>query len=238
MTRQTLQHTVACLRSFLGYIYERGEIRSQLAGSIDTPRTYRGELPAKALDWALVQKLLRSIDLASRTGWRDYVILHLMAHYGLRPSEIVTLRQDSINWRAGLLHVEQRKTRSPLVLPLAAPTLDVLRSYLSHGRPSSNRPELFLRARSPVGFITGKAVTCLFQKWARQSGLPLDGYSAYCLRHTFAMRLLGRGVGVKAIGDLLGHRSLESTCQYLRLDLNMLREVALPVPNAEQEGRS
>ena len=43
------------------------------------------------------------------------------------------------------------------------------------------------------------------------------------------MRLLGRGVGVKVIGDLLGHRSLESTCQYLRLDVNMLRQVALPV---------
>jgi integrase/recombinase XerD len=46
------------------------------------------------------------------------------------------------------------------------------------------------------------------------------------------MRLLRRGVGVKAIGDLLGHRSLESTCVYLRLDIDMLRTVALPVPTA------
>jgi site-specific recombinase XerC len=40
------------------------------------------------------------------------------------------------------------------------------------------------------------------------------------------------------IGDLLGHHSLESTCQYLRLDINMLRQVALPVPNDEQIGGS
>jgi len=236
--RQTLQHTVARLRSFLRYSYERGEIRSQLAETIDTPRTYRGELTPKALDWELVQELLSSIDGASRTGWRDYTILHLMAHYGLRPSEIVTLRRDSIDWRAGVLHVEQRKTRSPLVLPLAPRTLSMLRCYISFGRPGSERPELFLRARSPVGALEGSAVTYLFQKWARRSGLLLDGYSAYCLRHSFAMRLLGRGVGVKAIGDLLGHRSLESTCQYLRLDINMLRQVALPVPNVERIGRS
>jgi site-specific recombinase XerD len=235
--RQTLQHTVAHLRSFLRYGYERGEIRSQLAGVIDTPRTYRGELPPRALDWGLVQELLGSIDRASRTGWRDYAILHLMAHYGLRPSEIVTLRRDSIDWRARVLHVEQRKTRSPLVLPLVALTLSVLGSYLSRGRPSSERPELFLRARSPAGALKAAAVTDLFEKWARKSGLPLDGYSAYSLRHAFAMRLLGRGVGVKAIGDLLGHRTLESTCQYLRLDVNMLRQVALPVPNAGQVGR-
>jgi site-specific recombinase XerD len=44
------------------------------------------------------------------------------------------------------------------------------------------------------------------------------------------MRLLQRGVGVKAIRDLLGHRSLESTCVYLRLDIQALRSVALPVP--------
>ena len=51
------------------------------------------------------------------------------------------------------------------------------------------------------------------------------------LRHAFALRLLERGVGVKAIGDLLGHRSLESTCVYLRLDIAALRTVALPVPS-------
>jgi len=236
--RQTLQHTVAHLRSFLRYSFERGEIRSRLEGTIDTPRTYRGELPPRALDWGVVQELLSSIDRESRTGWRDYAILHLMAHYGLRPSEIVTLRWDSIDWRARVLHVEQRKTRSPLVLPLTDRTLGVLRCYLSRGRPSSQRPELFLRARSPAGALEGSAVTDLFEKWVRQSGLPLNGYSAYCLRHSFAMRLLGRGVGVKVIGDLLGHRSLESTCQYLRLDVNMLRQVALPVPNVEQIGRS
>ena len=235
--RQTLQHSVAHLRSFLRYGYERGEVKSRLDGTIDTPRTYRGEMPPRALDWEIVQELLSSIDRTAKTGWRDYTILHLMAHYGLRPSESVTLRRDSIDWTTRILHVEQRKTRSPLVLPLATQTLSVLRCYLSRERPSSERPELFLRARSPAGALEGSAITDLFEKWVRQSGLPLDGYSAYCLRHSFAMRLLGRGVGVKVIGDLLGHRSLESTCQYLRLDVNMLRQVALPVPNVERMGR-
>ena len=46
------------------------------------------------------------------------------------------------------------------------------------------------------------------------------------------MRLLERGVGIKAIGDVLGHRGLESTCVYLRLQLDALRDVALPLPRA------
>src|SRR5690242_12140441 len=60
--------------------------------------------------------------------------------------------------------------------------------------------------------------------------MPLQGASPYSLRHALAMRLLRRGVGVKAIGDLLGHHSLDSTCAYLRIDIDMLRTVALPVP--------
>jgi site-specific recombinase XerD len=48
------------------------------------------------------------------------------------------------------------------------------------------------------------------------------------------MRLLTRGVGVKAIGDLLWHHSLESTCAYLRLDTDTLRGVALEVPELDR----
>lgn len=227
--RQSLQHIVAHLRAFLRYGYEHGAIAQRL-DAIDTVRTYRGELPPRALDWKVVQRLLASVDRHSLAGWRDYAILHLMAHYGLRPSEIVTLKVSAIDWTARTLIVEQRKTRSILVLPLAERTVNVLQQYLRHGRAASEHPELFLRVRSPVGPLRNYAVLDIFEKRARLSGLPLAGNSSYCLRHAFAMRLLRRGVGVKAIGDLLGHHSLEATCVYLRIDIDLLREAALPVP--------
>jgi hypothetical protein len=52
------------------------------------------------LEWPAIQKLLRFIDRRTSKGERDYAILHLMAHYGLRPSEIVSLRLDSISCAA------------------------------------------------------------------------------------------------------------------------------------------
>lgn len=230
VNRHSLQHVVAHLRAFLRYCYEHDAIGQRL-DAIDTPRTYRGELPPRGLDWKLVQRLLASVDRRSLAGWRDHTILHLMAHYGLRPSEIAALKLSAIDWTARTLVVEQRKTRSTLVLPLAEQTVNVLRSYLRYGRPASGRhPELFLRVRSPMGPLRHYAVLDIYQKRARLSGLPLAGSSSYCLRHAFAMRLLKRGVGIKAIGDLLGHHSLEATCAYLRIDADMLREVALPVP--------
>ncbi len=229
MKRQSLQHTIAQLRAFLRYCHDCGDILERL-DTIDTPRTYRGELPPRALAWNLVQRLLSSVDRSSTAGWRDYAILHLMAHYGLRPSEIVVITLDSIDWEAKALRVAQCKTQSTLILPLSNQTLSLLKHYLHYGRPGSSRSELFLRVRTPAGPIDRTAITDIYEKRARLSGLPLQGTSSYCLRHSFAMRLLKRGVGIKTIGDLLGHRTLESTCVYLRLQTDVLREVALPVP--------
>ena len=234
ITRQSLQHWIAHLRSFLRFCHMRGLLAVRL-DAIDSPRVYRDELPPRALPWAMVQALLQSIDRGQSTGWRDYTILYLMAHYGLRPCEAASLRLDSIDWQAKTLRVDQRKTRSILLLPLTDPTVRVIKRYLHEGRTDSPRPELFLRARGPSGAIKHTAVCDLYQNRAARSGLALEGTSAYCLRHSFAMRLLQRGVGIKAIGDVLGHRGLESTCVYLRLQLDALREVALPVPQTQPQ---
>ena len=199
---------------------------------LDTPRIYRDELPPRALPWPSVLRLLRSIDRTSRAGWRDLCILHLIAYYGLRPSEVVALRLDSIDWERELLHVYQSKTRSPLTLPLDARTLRLLLDYLQHGRVDSTSASsmLFLRARCPYIPLERSAVGDIFRKRMREARLPDCAKHVYRLRHTFAMRLLSRGVGMKAIGDVLGHHSFYGTSAYLRLDVAMLRGVALPVP--------
>jgi len=230
VSRHTLAHVIGVLRGFLRYLYLSGHIASRL-DALDAPKIYQGEQPPKALPWATVRRLLASIDRRSKAGWRDLCVLHLLAYYGLRPSEVAPLRLDSIDWDAGVLHVRQRKTRCDLQLPLAAPTLQLLRQYLIHcrNRQGTAHPELFLRARCPSGPIEWTTVQDIFQKRAREAGFP-HPIHVYQLRHTFAMRLLSRGVGIKAIGDVLGHRSLLSTWTYLRLDLKALRGVALPVP--------
>jgi site-specific recombinase XerD len=227
--RQTLQHKVARLRAFLRYCADRGETSRGL-DRIDTPKTYRGELPPRALSWDLIEKLLASIDRSDNLGRRDHAILHLMAYYGLRASEVASLTLDAVNWKTGALRVDQRKTRSILILPLAEQTRRILEQYLANRLSCDRTPVLFPKARSPIGGMTSWGICDVFAKRARESGLPLEGVSSYALRHSFAMRLLRQGVGVKTIGDLLGHHCLESTCVYLRIETDMLRTVALPVP--------
>ena len=231
VSRHTMQHVVAILRAFLRFAHDQGLVAERL-DALDTPRTYRDELPPRAMPWDTVQALLASIDPASRCGRRDRCMLHLIAHYGLRPSEIVGLRLDSIDWRTSVVTVIQSKTRSTLKLPLAAPTLELLKDYLERERSHchTTAPELFLRARCPHVPLQRTVVGDIFKRRLQLAGITGYRKHVYRLRHTVAMRLLGRGVGVKAIGDVLGHHSLSGTCAYLRLDLATLRQVALDVP--------
>jgi integrase len=157
-------------------------------------------------------------------------MLFLVATYGFRTCEVVSLTLDDIDWRAGTIRTPQRKTAQELILPLTDAAGDVLVQYLKESRPKLPYRELFLRVRAPLGTLKPTAVTETFQLRVRLSGLDIPYQGPHCLRHSYAIHLLRQGASVKAIGDLLGHRNAESTCVYLRLATEELRTVALPVP--------
>ena len=227
--RRGLGMIVGALRSFLRYAHQRGLLATRL-DEIDRPRHFRDERPPRAVPWDLSQKLLKSIDRRTRMGSRDHAILYLMTHFGLRTGEITYLMLKDLDLDRRLLHVPQNKTRQVLSLPMSAEAVRILRRYLKSGRPRTTRSEVFLSVLAPQRPIVRGAISEIFNRRVKHTDLPLADHSPYGLRHGFAMRLLERGVGIKAIGDLLGHRSLESTGVYLRLNTEALRDVALPVP--------
>lgn len=235
LSRASLQHTVAHLRGFLRFLEMKGEVPAGLDTQIDTPRIYRLEQLPRALPWETVTALLQSIDRSTALGLRDYTMFSLISTYGLRACEIVGLRLDDIDWRAERIQVASRKTGSQLLLPLMDVAGEVLCDYLCRARPDLPYRELFLRGRAPVGVLKPTAVTEAFQAWSRRSGLDIPYQGPHCLRHAYAVHLLKSGVSLKTIGDLLGHRSAESTCVYLRLAVEDLRDVALPLPTDRAE---
>lgn len=98
VSRATLQHVVAHLRSFLRWLAAENAAPQGLDSQIDTPRVYRQEQLPRALRWVTVRTLLESIDRMSAAGRRDYAMLLLIATYGLRSSEIVALTLDDDAW--------------------------------------------------------------------------------------------------------------------------------------------
>lgn len=235
LSRATLQHTVANLRSFLRFLATASLVPLGLDGGIDTPRVYRGERLPRALPWGTVRDLLRSVERSTAMGRRDYAMLLLVATYGLRSCEVVTMTLDDVDWRAARLRVRRPKVGSPLLLPLTPEVGAALLDYLQHGRPASPHRDIFLRVRAPAGQLKPTALSEVFQGSVRRSGLPIPFQGAHCLRHSLAVHLLRQGTPLKTIGDLLGHRSAESTCVYLGLHVEDLRDVALDLPHEAME---
>jgi len=230
MGRVALQKPISVIRHFLRFLATSGVIPHGLDSQIDTPRVYRQEQLPRALPWTTVEAFLRSIDRNTFMGKRDYAMFSLMATYGLRGCDIVALKLDDIKWRSGCIRICQTKTGNPLELPLTHEVSSALYDYLKRVSRYGKYRQVFLRLRAPGGTLKPTAVTEAFQAWSRKSGLDIPFQGTYCLRHSYALHLFHHGLPLKTIGDLLGHRSPESTAVYIRLVTEDLREVPLHVP--------
>jgi integrase len=233
-----MQKPVATLRNFLRFLAAGGVVTPGLESQIDTPRVYRQEQLPRALPWPTVQAFLQSINRDSAKGKRDYAIFTLMATYGLRACDIVALTLDDIHWRDGRIRICQSKTGQPLELPLTDQVGSAILDYLREVPRTGAYRQVFLRLRAPGGVLKSTAVIEAFQDWSRRSGLDIPFQGAHCIRHSYAIHLLHHNLSLKTIGDLLGHRSPESTTIYLRLDTDDLREVGLHVPVSAQSAQS
>ncbi len=161
----------------------------------------------------------------------------MIATYGLRASEIVEISLEDIRWRQRILRIHQRKTSSPLELPLTNEVLSALVKHLKRPPPPAPHRRVFLRMRAPMGVLKPTALTEAFQALVLKSGLSTPYQGLHCLRHSYAVHLLKSGTSLKTIGDILGHSTAESTSMYLRLATGDLREVALAVPGSRHSGK-
>ena len=230
MGRVALQKVAATLRNFLVFLSAGGMIPVGLESQIHTPRVYRQEKLPRTLPWETVQAFLQSIDTNTVIGKRDYAMFSLMVTYGLRACDVVGLKLDDVKWRKGCIRIYQLKTGNPLELPLTKGVGSAIYDYLKGVPRYGNYRQIFLRIKAPGGALKSTAVTEAFQAWSRKSGLDIPYKGTHWFRHSYALHLLRQGLPLKIIGDLLGHRTPESTAVYIRLTTDDLRGVALNVP--------
>ncbi len=236
-SRATLQHEISALRGFLRFLATDGKAPDGLASRIDTPRLYRLEQLPRSLPWETVRALLRSIDRTSAKGLRDYAMFLSIATYGLRSSEVVAITLDDLRWTEGSLRIHQGKTASPLELPLTNEVSCALVRHLKRTPPPPPYRGIFMRTLAPIGGLKPRAINSAFRSLVQKTGLHIPFQGPHCLRHSLAVHLLRKGTPLKTIGDILGHRSAESTSTYLRLATGDLREVPLPVPDRGRQAK-
>lgn len=158
-----------------------------------------------------MEKLIQAAGATGRYGHRDSTLLMLMYRHGLRVSELVALRWESIDLKEGRMHVSRLKNGVDSVHPLRGPELRALRKLK---REYLDGAYLFMSERlAPLGT---DAVRKIIQRAAKEAKL---GFSVHphMLRHACGYKLANDGEDTRAIQLYLGHRNIQHTVRYTEL---------------------
>jgi site-specific recombinase XerD len=219
------------LRSFLRFLWQAGDLASDLTAAIPPVRRWRLVDVPKYLPPGDVTRVLRACDRTTSVGRRDSAILLLLARLGLRGGEVVRLELDDIDWHAGELTVRGKgSVRSRL--PLPCDVGDALATYLHRDRPRCHTRRVFVRARAPHrGLGHPSTVSTLVRMALTRAGVNAPMKGAHLLRHSLATDLLRRGASLADIGDVLRHQQAQTTEIYAKVDVTRLRVLAQPWPS-------
>jgi integrase/recombinase XerD len=226
LSRVTIKIYANGVRAFLRHAERRAWSPTGLADQLSGPQIYRQhELPLGP-SWDDVRKLIDSTASDNPVDIRDRAIIMLFAIYGLRAGEVGDLRLEDLDWEHDRLTVPRSKQRRKQVYPLVPSVGEAVIRYVKEVRPQCSFRHVFLKVLAPVGPLKSGALYQLVATRLKHLGIESRRYGPHALRHACAGRLLAQGLSLKEIGDHLGHRSLNSTGVYAKVDLQGLREVA------------
>jgi integrase/recombinase XerD len=234
LTRASRKHLVSALRSFLRFAHVKGYLDRGLVDAVPVILTRKLDRLPHTISWESVQRLLAMPDQTTLVGRRDFAILRLVASYGLRIGQAIHLRVRDIDWRQGLICFPAEKGCKPLSFPLLKEVAEALLTYLRDRGEVPSSDEVFLTVRGkarPLG--VNNHLGSALRGYYLRAGIKTTLYGAHAIRHAFATRLMEQGTPMKDIADLLGHRSIETTFLYTKVDVERLRTLAAEWPEVQ-----
>lgn len=228
--KTSVARRLAALRSFFRYLVREERLRENPARLVASPR-----LPERIPDIPTVEQVNRLLDdmpahpEAAAFPARDQAMLELLYGAGVRVSELTQLNVADVNTGAGAILVRGKGRRERLV-PFGSKSAAALQEYLAErlsllrtqGIAPDSEPALFLNLRGKR--ITTRSVGRIVKNCAVRMGLPADTHP-HSFRHAFASHLLGEGADLRAIQEMLGHRSLATTQKYTHTSIRQLIDV-------------
>lgn len=218
LDRRTVHNRIAALRSFYRWGVRQGHLKQNPFKSVTLPKAAR-KLPV-FLTEAQMQKLLATPAQRQKAGLpqgqsaRDELVLELLYGAGLRISELCQLAWTDVDFARGLLKV-LGKGRKERLCPCGEVALKKLRAWQKLVATAGSGP-IFPR-------LSPRTVQLMLKETLRAAELPLN-LTPHKLRHTFATHLVGRGANLRAVQELMGHKSLTTTQIYAHLTLGKVKE--------------
>jgi len=227
MTRAKRKHITSSLRCFLRFGHIGGYLKKNLVQTVPVITTRRLDRIPRKISWDDVERLLASPDRNTAIGRRDHAILLLLATYGVRIGQVKALTLKDIRWKEGVICFNSKKGGKELSFPLEENVARALIEYIKKDRRDTPYKKVFLKTKGPKEpFSFSNNLSNSLKVHYMRAGIQSEVRGAHAIRHAFATKLMEDRVPIKTISDLLGHRLIDTTFIYTKVDIEKLRMLA------------
>lgn len=177
----------------------------------------------------------------SHVAKRNFAIIQLARTTGIRACDIERIKLTDIDWRNGEIHLIQKKTGVPIVLPLMREAGEAIKDYLLNERKGNGCEYMFLSFQHGIVPARPVRVSSMYYHAMKNMGFPksrFDGKSFHAFRRTLGRDLVVAGVPPSTISQVLGHTSVDSVNPYINLDVSHLKDCALDFSHIKLSPRS
>ena len=221
---------LAAIRCFLSFLYKNNKTKTDMTPCV--PRPNRPQSLPSVYSREEVKRLLSSVDRGGSLGKRDFAILMLASHLGLRNSDIANLSFKNIDRTAKTIEIIQVKTGRSVKLVMNKDVEEAIDDYIQNSRPQSSSGKIFLCFKAPFSPLLAESFYGVANKYFKLAGIASQGRKCgiHSLRASYATALVSKGVPYVIVKEALGHKDQESSKYYVRIDAKRLRMCALDVP--------
>jgi integrase/recombinase XerD len=212
------------IKGFYKYLMFEELIEKDPTELLEGPKIGR-KLP-DTLNYDEIEKLIGAIDLSRPAGGRSRAMLEVLYGSGLRVSELVELKLNSIYFDVGFLRVIGKGNKERLV-PIGRDAMKHLKIYIEEIRvhiPVKKGFESYVFLNRFGRKISRVSVFTMIKELGDKIGLKKT-ISPHTFRHSFATHLIEGGADLRAVQEMLGHESITTTEIYTHLDRDYLRQV-------------
>ncbi len=217
---------LSAVKQLYRYLLFEDIIEDTPADTIQCPKM--GMMLPNVLSVEEIDSIEAAIDLSSNEGERNRAIIETLYSCGLRVSELINLKTTDINPEEGFIKVTGKGNKTRLV-PISHTALEYINYYVEKMRNhiavnNENKDYLFLNRRGRK--LTRVMIFTIVKQLVEAAGIDKN-VSPHTFRHSFATHLVEGGADLRAVQEMLGHESIQTTEIYTHLDSSYLRDEIL-----------
>ena len=224
MTRERRYRYLSTLKIFFAYLQKEEKIYSDPTANVVFPKLKRRVIK-NVLNIDEMNRLLNSCAGGSMKDLRDRAILELLYSTGIRSGELCGIEIRDIDLKEGLLLVRKGKFDKERVIPFGEAACYWVRTYLEKARSGIAGCDNDYLFTSMTGTGLRPPVLCkIIKQRARSAGIDKN-VTTHTFRHSCATHLLKGRADIRYVQEQLGHKSIQATEKYLKIEISDLKEI-------------